>query len=114
MQTAVRIVYLYLQSFTMHLHESVHRDVFDMLCRLPGFNAQMLSNAIWACATTGFADDAVFIEAAAQAAIQMGKHLREQVRAKTWSTAYFNCPAVMPECCLTTDLVPCLHPSITM
>ena len=51
-----------------------------LLCRSPGFNAQMLSNIIWACATMGFADDAVFIEAAAEAAIQMGKHLREQVR----------------------------------
>lgn len=49
-----------------------------MCARLPGFNAQMLSNVIWACATMGFADDAVFIEAAAQATIQMGKHLREQ------------------------------------
>ncbi len=29
----------------------------------------------------GFADDVMFIEAAAQAAIQMGQHLREQVRA---------------------------------
>jgi len=52
-----------------------------LLCRLPGFNAQMLSNVIWACATMGFADDVMFIEAAAQAAIQMGQHLREQVRA---------------------------------
>ena len=29
----------------------------------------------------GFTDDAVFIESAAQAAIQMGQRLREQVRA---------------------------------
>ncbi len=81
-----------------------------LLCRLPDFNAQMLSNVIWACATMGFADDAAFIESAAQAAIQMGKHLREQVRAKTWTNAYFKCFAVMPECCLT--VIDCLTPSL--
>jgi len=53
----------------------------------------------------GFADDAVFIEAAAQAAIQMGKHLRKQVRANIWPTACFKCPVVMPQCRLTKDLI---------
>ncbi len=74
-------------------------------CRLPGFNAQMLSNVIWACATMGFTDDGMFIEAAAQAAIQMGQHLREQVRPNIWHTGCFKCPAVIPECHLTTSLI---------
>jgi len=31
MQAAVGIVFLYLHSFTMHLHDSVHRDTVGML-----------------------------------------------------------------------------------
>ncbi|KAL0049875.1 hypothetical protein WJX82_011534 [Trebouxia sp. C0006] len=61
------------------LPRAVWNQLSPLICaRSPGFNAQMLSNVIWACATMGFADDAVFIEAAAEAAIQMGKHLLEQ------------------------------------
>ena len=82
-----------------------------LLCRLPGFNAQMLSNVIWACATMGFADDAVFIEAAAQATIQMGKHLREQVRAITSPTACFKCLAGVPSDHRSDCLTPSLHQS---
>ncbi len=90
---------------THHMNQCTESLLACLLCRLPGFNAQMLSNVVWACATMGFADDAVFIEAAAQAAIQMGKHLRKQVRANIWPTACFKCPAVMHECRLTTDLI---------
>ncbi|KAL0042486.1 hypothetical protein WJX79_001309 [Trebouxia sp. C0005] len=61
------------------LSRAMWNQISPLLCtRLPGFNAQNLSNVMWACATLGFADDAVFLEAAAQAAIQMGKHLRGQ------------------------------------
>ncbi|DBA90245.1 hypothetical protein WJX77_003060 [Trebouxia sp. C0004] len=61
------------------LPRAMWNQMSPLLCaRLPGFKAQMLSNVIWACATMGFADDAVFIKAAAQAAIQMRKHLQEQ------------------------------------
>lgn len=52
-----------------------------VLCRLPRFNPQMLSNVVWAGATMGFADDTAFIQAAARAAIQLQEQLLAQVGA---------------------------------